>query len=83
MIENIHIYHKYCYLKGTILFDPLCKDGHGRFTTVPFKALSDQAWIKYINVYNLQNWLIKIVVFLQNWLEHFYTEGKHTSIIRI
>ena len=37
-------------LKRTVCIistDPLCKDGNVRFTTVPFKAWSDQVWIRY------------------------------------
>ena len=32
---------------SVISSDPSCTDGNARFTTVPFKALSDQVWIRY------------------------------------
>jgi len=38
------------WFKGTgsvISSDPSCKDDNSRFTTVPLKALSEQAWIRY------------------------------------
>ena len=45
---------------------------------VPFKALSDQVWIR-LYVYNFKNWLISILVSLQKWLS---TAGKQVWIIR-
>ena len=44
-------------LKGTVNIISSCppyKDGNARFTTIPFKALSVQEWIR-INVYNFEN----------------------------
>ena len=33
---------------SVIANDPPCKDGNGRFTTIPLKPLSDQVWISYL-----------------------------------
>ena len=51
---------------SVISSDHLCKDGHARFTTIPFIALSDQE----INVYNLKTNYFFIVASLQNLFVH-------------
>ena len=53
---------KYC----TSQCDPPCKDGSARFTTVPWKTLPDQEWIRY-SIFLF----IFIVVSLLKFFVHF------------
>ena len=41
--------------------NPPCINGHSWFTTVSVKTLSDQVYMKYINAYEIENWLFCIV----------------------
>jgi len=64
--------HKMVF-KGTVnVFsnDPLFES---RFTTVLFKALSDQVWNKF--------WLFVMEVSLLSWLNRIFTAEKHVGII--
>ena len=47
-----------------------------RINNSTFKALSDQAGIRYVFVYNFENWLFSIVVWLQKG-RAFLQEKKH------
>ena len=69
-------------LTGTVNLissDPPCKDGNARFTTVPFKDLSDQAWIR--NAYFFYwNYFCLFVSFLLPYLLLIKTIEKFTEI---
>ena len=51
--------------------DTPCKDGNGRFTTVPVKALMFIYEVVDINASNFENWLFSTEVSLQNILLDF------------
>ena len=57
--------------------DPACKDGNAWFTTVPFRALSNQ--VSMFIIFNTDNFQIEISVKKRL---HISTEGKWLWIIR-
>ena len=65
-------FHENSSVQGTgslISSDPPCKNGNARFTTVPFKNLSDQVWNRY-SCFVSSSYLFLFDVSPRKWPSH-------------